>query len=141
MGFLVYWVITFPILNIPLPKFRRWVEVEAAIMPLVLFGIFIYCIVTGKGAEERPLTQARMHGCWNQLYDAGNINHVNRSLSLSLSLANIVGAVLSIFGTAAIYNKWGNLDWNPRILERDILTQTSRAAVFFVSGFSSTPTR
>lgn len=32
---------------------------------------------------------------------------------LALPVANTVGAVLGIFGTAAIYNKWGSLDWNP----------------------------
>jgi NCS1 family nucleobase:cation symporter-1 len=39
IGLMVYWILTFPLLNIPIPKFRRWTQVEAAIMPFVLFGM------------------------------------------------------------------------------------------------------
>jgi NCS1 family nucleobase:cation symporter-1 len=57
IGLMVYWVLTVPLLNIPIPKFRRWTQVEAALMPFALFGLFIYCIVTGKGAPARPLAK------------------------------------------------------------------------------------
>lgn len=32
---------------------------------------------------------------------------------IALPVANTAGAALGIWGTAAIYNQWGNLDWNP----------------------------
>lgn len=57
----------------------------------------------------------------------------------ALPIANTVGATLGIYGTSAIYNAWGTLDWNPWILEHDILTHHwgpgARAAIFFVSAF------
>jgi nucleobase:cation symporter-1, NCS1 family len=58
---------------------------------------------------------------------------------IALPVANTVGAALGIFGTAAIYNVWGNLNWTPWTMEHDILTHNwgpgVRAAMFFVSGF------
>lgn len=39
IGLMVYWICTFPLLNIPIPKFRIWTQVEAAIMPFALFGM------------------------------------------------------------------------------------------------------
>lgn len=38
IGLIVYWILTFPLLNIPVPKFRRWIEVEAVLMPICMFG-------------------------------------------------------------------------------------------------------
>ena len=38
IGLIVYWVLTFPLLNIPIPKFRKWTVTEAAMMPFALFG-------------------------------------------------------------------------------------------------------
>lgn len=32
---------------------------------------------------------------------------------VALPVANTVGATLGIYATNSIYNKWGNLDWNP----------------------------
>jgi NCS1 family nucleobase:cation symporter-1 len=40
IGLMVYWILTFPLLNIPIPKYRRWTQVEAAMLPFVLFGTF-----------------------------------------------------------------------------------------------------
>lgn len=58
---------------------------------------------------------------------------------IALPVANTVGATLGIFGTAAINNVWGNLNWTPWTMEHDILTHNwgpgARAAIFFVSGF------
>lgn len=39
IGLIVYWVLTFPLLSIPIPKFRIWTLVEAAVMPFALFGV------------------------------------------------------------------------------------------------------
>lgn len=38
IGVMVYWVLTFPLLNVPLPKFRRYIEAESAMMPIAIFG-------------------------------------------------------------------------------------------------------
>ena len=119
-------------------------------------------MVEGKGAEEKPLTKnGAMHGSslgWaiiagiNSIMGKTSTLVINQpdiaryakkpsaticSQLLALPIANTVGATLGIYGTAAIYNKWGNLNWNPWIMEHDILTQNwgpgVRAAIFFVS--------
>ena len=38
VGLMVYWILTFPLLNVPIPKFRRWIEAEAFLMPFAIFG-------------------------------------------------------------------------------------------------------
>jgi NCS1 family nucleobase:cation symporter-1 len=58
---------------------------------------------------------------------------------IALPVANTLGATLGIYGTAAIYNAWNNLNWNPWAMEHDILSHNwgpgGRAALFFVSLF------
>jgi NCS1 family nucleobase:cation symporter-1 len=39
IGLMVYWFLTFPLLNIPIPKYRKWTQVEALLMPFALFGL------------------------------------------------------------------------------------------------------
>ncbi|KAF2704927.1 allantoin permease [Pleomassaria siparia CBS 279.74] len=164
VGLMVYWVLTVPLLNIPIPKFRRWTQVEAAMMPFALFGLFAYCIVTGKGAPEKALTKGgAMHGSTLGWAMVGGINSIMGKTStlvinqpdiaryakrpsatiwsqlIALPVANTVGATVGIYGTAAIYNVWSNLNWNPWIMEHDILSHNwgpgGRAALFFVSAF------
>ncbi|OAA61960.1 allantoin [Niveomyces insectorum RCEF 264] len=164
VGLIVYWILTFPLLNVPLPKFRRYIEAEAVLMPLAIFGLFIYCMVEGKGAPQKPLTTnggidgsslgwAMVAGI-NSIMGKTSTLVVNQpdiaryakhktspvfSQLVALPVANTVGATLGIFATNSIYNKWGGLDWNPWILSHDILDHHwgpgARAAMFFANGF------
>ncbi|KAL1900306.1 hypothetical protein Sste5346_002617 [Sporothrix stenoceras] len=163
IGLMVYWILTFPLLVVPLPKFRRFIEVESLLMPFAIFGLFIYCMVEGKGAPQKSLsTVGGIYGSnlgWaivsginsimgktstlvvNQPDIARYANKRTAVLSqlLALPVCNTVGATLGIFATNSIYNRWGNLDWNPWTLAHDILDHKwgpgARAALFFTSGF------
>ncbi|CAK7229222.1 hypothetical protein SCUCBS95973_007148 [Sporothrix curviconia] len=159
VGLLVYWVLTFPLLVVTLPKFRRFVEIESLIMPIAIVGLFIYCMVAGRGYEQKSLsTVGGVYGAnlgWamvsgiNSIMGKTSTLVVNqpdiaryahrRSAVLSqlvaLSLCNTVGATLGIFATNSIYNKRGSLVWNPWTLAHDILDHRWGAALFFASGF------
>ncbi|KAF2637123.1 hypothetical protein P280DRAFT_521639 [Massarina eburnea CBS 473.64] len=41
---------------------------------------------------------------------------------MALPVANTIGTTLGIYGTAAIYNVWGNINWNAWAMEHDVLT-------------------
>ncbi|ERT02397.1 uracil transporter [Sporothrix schenckii 1099-18] len=163
IGLLVYWILTFPLLMVPLPKFRRHVEINSLLMPFVIGGLFIYCMVEGRGAPQTNLsTVGGIYGPdlgWamvagiNAIMGKTSTLVVNQpdiaryarrrsavlSQLVSLPVCNTVGATLGIFATNAIHNRWGHLDWNPWTLSHDILDHRwgpgARAALFFANGF------
>ena len=163
IGLMIYWVLTFPMLVVPLPKFRRYVQIDSIIMPFAIFGLFIYCMVSGHGYPQQSLAKVgNLHGSalgWAMMAGINSImgktstlvvnqpdmaRYANRRSAVltqivTLPVCNTVGATLGIFATQSIFNRWGNLDWNPWTLSHDILDHQwgpgARAALFFVSGF------
>ncbi|KAK5125688.1 hypothetical protein LTR85_011962 [Meristemomyces frigidus] len=146
IGLIVYWVLTCSLVNIPVPKLRRWFEFKAFLLPPVVIGLFAYCMTISKDAPARSeYGSSAMHGTTLAWAMVSGINSIMGKTStlvvnqpdiaryartkwspvwsqlIALPLGNTGCAALGIFATANIYNLWGNLDWNPWTLCDDIL--------------------
>ncbi|KAJ6155840.1 hypothetical protein N7470_006406 [Penicillium chermesinum] len=143
---LVYWVLTCWLIIIPIPKLRRLFEIKSFILPPVMFGLFGYCMVKGRGYPHRDMydidPKKRVALSWAMLsgINAGlgktttlmvnqpDIARYARSkmapvLSqlIMFPLASTCCSAMGIYATQSIYNVWGNLDWNPWTLNHDML--------------------
>ncbi|KEF52007.1 uncharacterized protein A1O9_11997 [Exophiala aquamarina CBS 119918] len=146
IGIIVYWFMTCWTLSIPIPKLRRAYEIQMLLTPPTIIGLFIFCVVTGRGHAHKALYEVEpKHGAalsWALL------TAVNSGLAKTTTLmvnqpdiaryarnkvapiwsqlimfpaASTACAALGIYATQAIFNAWGNIDWNPWDLNHDML--------------------
>ncbi|KAH9884094.1 permease for cytosine/purines, uracil, thiamine, allantoin-domain-containing protein [Xylariomycetidae sp. FL2044] len=148
VGLIVFWITTLPLLSVPIPKVRVLFTIKSAVLPPIVIGLFVFCMLQAKGSAEAAGTFSQsgtLHGsalAWAML---GGINSVMGKTSTSivnqpdlaryartktaptwsqlvaLPVGNTLCATLGIFGTSAIRAGWGELIWNPWDLSAAIL--------------------
>ncbi|KAF2083791.1 uracil permease [Saccharata proteae CBS 121410] len=162
IGLLVFWVATLPLLSVPIPKVRTLFSIKSAVLPPIVIGLFIFCMLKGKGREAGTFSgTGTLKGsalAWTMLAGINSVmgktstSVVNQpdlaryartqtaplwSQLLALPIGNTLCATLGIFATSAIHSAWGELIWNPWDLSDAILdrywSNGARAGIAVVS--------
>ncbi|KAI9739697.1 MAG: hypothetical protein M1834_006416 [Cirrosporium novae-zelandiae] len=149
VGFIIFMVITAPILAIPIPKLRRVYTIKSVVLPPVVIGLFVFCILVGKDAGGSggefnttvPLSGSTLawamlsaiNSCMGKTSaSVANQTDLSRyartprapfwSQLIAIPIGNTLCATLGIFATSATHRAWGVLIWNPWDLCDYILT-------------------
>ena len=138
IGVLVFWVLSLPLLAVPVPKIRFLYTIKSFVLPPLVIGLFIFCMLKGKGhavgqfgkgstASGSALAWAMLAGI-NSLMGKTSTSIVNQpdlaryaaspgapfwSQLIALPVGNTLCATLGIFATSAIRSAWGKTYWNP----------------------------
>ncbi|KAI1343130.1 allantoin permease [Xylariaceae sp. FL0016] len=140
IGLIVFWITTFPLLSVPIPKVRVLFTVKSVVLPPIVIGLFVFCMLQSRGTNASAGTFSEsgllrgsslawaMLGGINSVMGKTSTSIVNQpdlaryarnktsptwSQLIALPIGNTLCATLGIFGTSAIYSAWGELIWNP----------------------------
>ncbi|EXJ96161.1 hypothetical protein A1O1_01287 [Capronia coronata CBS 617.96] len=148
VGFILFVVITAPLLSIPVSKMRRVYTLKSVVLPPIAIGLFAFCIVqgnavgssSGKFASTKYMSGSKlawaMLSAINSCMGKTSTQTVNQtdlaryartpsspfwSQLLALPIGNTLCATLGIFATSATQQAWGTTIWNPWDLCTEIL--------------------
>ncbi|KAL1306806.1 hypothetical protein AAFC00_005463 [Neodothiora populina] len=137
IGVLLFWILSLPLLAVPVPKIRFLYTAKSFILPPVVIGLFIFCILKDKSHAAGSFGKDPIKGsalAWvmlsgvNSLMGKTSTSIVNQpdlaryaatpnapfwSQLLALPIGNTLCATLGIFATSAIKSAWGKTYWNP----------------------------
>jgi len=163
IGLLIFFFGSMPLLSIPVTKVKIIFTIKSVVLPPVVIGLFIFCMVKGRGHEAGTFGSKGLTGsalAWAMLSGINSTmgktasNIVNQpdlaryartrsaplwSQLLALPIGNTLCATLGIFGTSAIKQAWDleKAIWNPWDLSNAILAHYwgpgARAGIAFVS--------
>ncbi|TVY81524.1 putative permease, partial [Lachnellula suecica] len=155
IGLLLFFFGTLPLLAVPVTKVKVVFMVKSVVLPPVVIGLFVFCMLKGKGQPAGTFGSAEtLRGsalAWAMLSGINSTmgktasNIVNQpdlaryartrtaplySQLLALPIGNTLCASLGIFATSAIKEAWGleKAIWNPWDLCAAILTHYWSAA-------------
>lgn len=148
IGLLIFFFGTMPLLSIPVTKVKIIFTIKSVVLPPVVIGLFIFCMLKGRGQPAGtfgsvPLTGSAL--AWAMLSGINSTmgktasNIVNQpdlaryartrtaplySQLLALPIGNTLCASLGIFATSSIKQAWKleKAIWNPWDLSNAILT-------------------
>lgn len=149
IGFILFAILSAPLLAIPPHHMRRLFTIKSILLPPVAIGLFAFCIVQGKAAgyNAGTFTTAKtaptgsvlawaMLSAINSCMGKTSTQAVNQtdlaryartanapflSQLIALPVGNTLCATLGIFATSAIQQAWGVTLWNPWDLCTEIL--------------------
>lgn len=161
IGVILFWVLTLPLLAVPVPKIRFLYTLKSFVLPPVVIGLFVFCVVEAGGHATGDFDKTPVGGsalAWamlagvNALMGKTSTSIVNQpdlaryaatpnaplwSQLLALPIGNTLCATLGIFATSAIRSVWGKTYWNPWDLCGAILDRYwsagARTGIVFVS--------
>ncbi|KAK6077882.1 allantoin transport [Seiridium cupressi] len=140
IGVIVFWFCTLPLLSVPIPKVRVLFTIKSAVLPPIVIGLFVFCMLQGRHSDTSAGTFATsgtlsgstlawaMLGGINSVMGKTSTSIVNQpdlaryartrtapmwSQLIALPVGNTLCATLGIFGASAIRAGWGELIWNP----------------------------
>jgi NCS1 family nucleobase:cation symporter-1 len=151
IGFILFAVLSAPLLALPPQHMRRLFTVKSVILPPVAIGLFAFCITQGKAAgynagsfstakvvPKGSVLAWAMLSAINSCMGKTSTQAVNQtdlarysrtanapfwSQLIALPIGNTLCATLGIFSTSAIQQAWGVTLWNPWDLSTEILNR------------------
>lgn len=149
VGFILYTVVTAPLLLLRPSHMRRLYTIKSVVLPPVAIGLFAFCIVQGRSAggsagsfmtgKPNPTGNtlawamlSAINSCMGKTSSIAvnqtDLARYARSPSapflsqlISLPVGNTLCATLGIFATSATQRAWGVTLWNPWDLCDEIL--------------------
>lgn len=149
IAFVLFIIISAPLLAIPPQHMRRIFTIKSVILPPVAIGLFAFCIIQGKATsgaagsfkivKPAPTGTAlawAMLSAINSCMGKTSTQAVNQtdlaryartanspfwSQLIALPIGNTLCATLGIFATSSIQRAWGVTLWNPWDLSNEIL--------------------
>lgn len=148
LGFILFMLISAPLLAIPVTKMRRVYTIKSVVLPPIVISLFAYSLVQGNkvgGSGGKFATTKYMSGAklaWTMLsainscmgktstqtVNQTDLARYSRTVDapfwsqlLALPIGNTLCATLGIFATSATQQAWGTTIWNPWDLCTEIL--------------------